>query len=95
MKFESISEKEYQEIRQRRHGRAVNKDVLSLLNEFMNCEDVKVVRVEFTQNEYKSAKCAYQSFRRCANANNIPVRLFIRDKKLYMMKELEVDMVNI
>lgn len=55
------------------------------LTEFMSM-NVKCVKVTFTELEYKHANSAYSSFGKAIKRYAVPVRVFMHQGKLYLMR---------
>lgn len=60
--------------------------VQKLLEQFME-SDMDVALVHLEEGEYSSAQCAQRVFNRTANRIKVGCRAFVRDGRLYVVKE--------
>lgn len=57
----------------------------AILNEFMN-SDAHIIKITFNSNEYKTHRCAYESFRLAIKKSNYLIKLVHRKEALYLKK---------
>ena len=66
--------------------RTVKKHVIGYITEFMNM-NVKIVKVEFNDREYKTVGSAQSSFYKCITNLGFPVKAKIIDHELYLIRK--------
>lgn len=57
----------------------------AILDEFMN-SDAHIIKITFNSNEYKTHRCAYESFWLAVKKSNLPIKLVRRKETLYLKK---------
>lgn len=48
--------------------------------------DAHIIKITFNSNEYKTRRCAYESFRRAIKKSNYLIKLVQRKEALYLKK---------
>ena len=55
------------------------------ITEFMNM-NIKIARVDYSANEYKSIKSAYQGFKKACTRYSAPADVRVINKELYLIR---------
>lgn len=87
MRFEAPTMEEFMDVSN--SGRCRYKRITKMIEEFWN-SDQQIVKVEFTEKEYKSVKSASSSFIKAVKKMKVGVVVITRKGKLYLIKENEV-----
>ena len=61
------------------------KHLQELIDDFCN-NDAKVVKVEFTSQEYVSAESCYNAWHKAIKRSKRPVKVTMRNKEVYLVK---------